>query len=668
MKTFTKLFLTGFGAMLAQQASAQILLDNFENTRLLQYPAKSGVLTESVANPASNTVNSSPTCASYARDAATQYDYLVVKPKSPNNAFINSADYKSGTKHVTIKLYSPAAGLPVQFVLQNATKVATGYPNGNFGVFTATTTVANAWETLTFNFVNDPGTFDATVTATDVDQFTILVNPGQTVGGMYYLDDVMGPDPTTVGTPPPVTPPVASVVLDNFDGTRHLSYPGMSGVLSTAANPASGTANPSANVGQYVRANGNQYDYMSIIPTDAPQTFGNVADFAAGTQRVTMKFYSPAAGIPLELVMQNKTKAGTGYPNGNFGVFKATTTVANAWETLTFNFTNAAGTVDPTVTSMDIDQFTLLINPGTAADGRTYYFDDLMGPDYTRATTPPPAAVASVLLDNYQNARYLTYPNNSGTLTQNAANPASSAGNNSPTVAQYVRANGNQYDYMAIEPTAAPKQFGNVADFAAGTQRVTMKFYAPAAGIPLELVMQNKAKSGTGYPNGNYGVLKATTTVANAWETLTFNFTNAAGTVDPTVTSMDIDQFTLLINPGTAADGRTYYFDDITGPATVGYVPTAVRAITSVDAAFAPAYPNPAHDVAHLPVSLEKASTVSLTVYDAMGRRVQTVFDAQQRPAGKFTADVNTAALAPGLYTCRLVVNGVVLTRPLSVQ
>jgi hypothetical protein len=351
-------------------------------------------------------------------------------------------------------------------------------------------------------------------------------------------------------------------------------------------------------------------------------------------------------------------------------VFKATTSVANAWETLTFTFTNAGGTVDPTVTSSDIDQFTMLINPGTAADGRTYYFDDLTGPDYTRGTTPPPVTppVASVLLDNYQNARYLTYPNSSGVLTQSATNPGSNAVNSSPTVGQYVRANGNQYDYIAIEPTAAPKQFGNAADFAAGTQRVTMKFYSPAAGVPLELVMQNKAKAGTGYPNGNFGVFKATTTTANAWELLTFAFTNAGGTVDASVLPTDIDQFTLLINPGTAADGRTYYFDDITGPATIGYVPTAVRAITSVDAAFAPAYPNPTHGVAHLPVSLEKASTVSLAVYDAMGRRVQEVLSAQQRPAGKFTADVNTAALAPGLYTCRLVVNGVVLTRPLSVQ
>jgi|GEM_PF-1813651 len=668
MNTFTKLFLTGLGIAFAQQASAQILLDNFENTRLLQYPAKSGVLTENAPNPGSNAVNSSPTCASYVRNVAELYDYLVVKPNGTNNAFINSADYKTGTKRITLKLYSPAVGLPVQFVLQNAAKVPSGYPNGNFGVFTATTTVANAWETLTFSFNGDPSTFDATVAATDVNQFTILVNPGQLAAGTYYFDDVMGPDPTTVGTPPPVTPPVASVVLDNFDGTRHLSYTGMSGAMSTAANPAAGTANPSANVGQYVRANGQQYDYMSIIPTAAPQTFGNVADFAAGTQRVTMKFYSPAAGVPLEFVMQNKAKAGTGYPNGNFGVFKATTTVANAWEVLTFTYTNAGGTVDPTVTSVDVDQFTMLINPGVGTDGRTYYFDDLMGPDYTRGTTPPPAGVTSVLLDNYQNARYLSYLNMSGALTQNAANPASSAGNNSPTVGQYVRANGQQYDYLSMEPTAAPKQFGNASDFAAGTQRVTMKFYSPAAGVPLELVMQNKAKAGTGYPNGNFGVFKATTSVANAWETLTFNFTNAAGTVDATVLPTDIDQFTMLINPGVGTDGRTYYFDDITGPATVGYVPTATRAITSVDAAFAPVYPNPTRDVAHLPVSLEKASTVSLAVYDAMGRRVQDVLGSQLRPAGQFTADVNTATLAPGLYTCRLVVNGVVLTRPLSVQ
>ena len=59
---------------------------------------------------------------------------------------------------------------------------------------------------------------------------------------------------------------------------------------------------------------------------------------------------------------------------------------------------------------------------------------------------------------------------------------------------------------------------------------------------------------------------------------------------------------------------------------------------------------------------------MSLTVFDNLGRRVAQVLDNQSRPAGQFTAVLNAAALAPGLYTCRLTVDGVALTRILNVQ
>ena len=40
----------------------------------------------------------------------------------------------------------------------------------------------------------------------------------------------------------------------------------------------------------------------------------------------------------------------------------------------------------------------------------------------------------------------------------------------------------------------------------------------------------------------------------------------------------------------------------------------------------------------------------------------------EQRAAGQYSAELNAAKLAPGLYTCRLTVDGVALSRPLSVE
>ena len=102
------------------------------------------------------------------------------------------------------------------------------------------------------------------------------------------------------------------------------------------------------------------------------------------------------------------------------------------------------------------------------------------------------------------------------------------------------------------------------------------------------------------------------------------------------------------------------------GPAVT--IATATRSAQTASAAFAAAYPNPASGLTVLPYSLKESAAVSLTVFDSMGRRVAQVLDQQRQPAGQFQAELNAASLAPGLYTCRLLVNGTSLTRQLSVQ
>jgi hypothetical protein len=144
MSTFTKLICVAALAAGSTAAKAQVLYDNFENTRLVSYPTAQGTFTQNTANPGSNAVNGSSTCALYTRDGS-QYAVIVVKPNNARMADV--APYAAGTKRITVKFRSPAAGVQVQAVLQNSTKSNTNqYPNGKFGGdFNATTTVANAW-------------------------------------------------------------------------------------------------------------------------------------------------------------------------------------------------------------------------------------------------------------------------------------------------------------------------------------------------------------------------------------------------------------------------------------------------------------------------------------------------------------------------------------------
>ena len=463
----------------------------------------------------------------------------------------------------------------------------------------------------------------------------------------------------------------AQVLYDNFEDTRLVTYSYVSGALAPVANPGGGTVNTSVTSGKYDR-DATQYAVVVMNPTNAHMA--DVSDYVAGTKKLSMKFRSPAAGTVVQLVLQNKAKSSVNvYPKGDYaGTFSATTTAAaDTWETLTFTF--AARDNDETVTATTVDQLTMLVAPNTLIP-TTYYLDDITGPELVAGSltptvpTPPVVAAPPVLLDDFENTRLVDYPLIQGTLAP-VANPGSDAVNSSATCASYLRDGAQQFATIDITPKNGAK-FADVSAYADGTQKVTMKFRSAAANTVVQLVLQNRAKNIAtpyNYPQGNYlGTLDATTTVANAWETLTFTFTNRAANngADGSVTATTVDQIAMLINPNSNGSG-TYYFDDLTGPAITGTV-TATRATSA--AALASVYPNPAAGLAHLPYNLQKSAVVSLGVYDALGRRAAAVLDNQAQPAGEHSADINTAGLAPGLYTCRLVVDGTVLTRQLSVQ
>ncbi|MGI4872329.1 MAG: T9SS type A sorting domain-containing protein [Janthinobacterium lividum] len=400
MKIFTR-FCAAATALLAVStlaASAQTLYDNFETTRLVSYPYSSGVLTQTVANPGTNAVNGSATCARYVRDAATAYDVIVVKPTAAPGKMANVSAYASGSKLITVKFRSPAAGLPAQLVLQNSARSNTNvYPNGKFGGdFNATTTVANAWETLTFAYTAaGTGNFDPTLTATDVDQLALLITPAVPNGNTYYLDDLLGPE--LVSSTPTI---VTDQLYDNYEGTRAIKYmynKTSGSIKLDTLNPVVNTLNASAHVLRYTRST-TQYDALVVRPTGAP--LADVSPFVSGTKQMTMKVYSSAPGITFQLTLQDSTTAGaTNYPTGRHSEYQATTTATNAWETLAFTFTNRPSAA---VANTSVNEIVLLIAPNTTV-ARKFYIDDWTGPHKTTYLATRTATDVAVLAPVYPN-------------------------------------------------------------------------------------------------------------------------------------------------------------------------------------------------------------------------------------------------------------------------
>ena len=456
----------------------------------------------------------------------------------------------------------------------------------------------------------------------------------------------------------------AQTLYDNFEATRIVSYPVVEGTLvQNAPNPGSNAVNSSATCASYARAGGAQYAVVVVKPNNA--RMADVAAYATGgAKRISIKFRSPAVGVTVGAVLQNSTKSNTlPYPAGKFGTeFTAVTTVANAWETLTFTPSAAGGgNFDPTVLSADIDQMLFQVAPGTS-NAATYYLDDIMGPELVAVVPPAGSMAVRQLYDNYEGTRavkYIAYKT-SGGLKVDTLNNSVSAANPSARVARYTRSN-NQYDSFVLQPRGAA--LADVSNFKNNTLHMTLKVFSAAPGVVYQITLQDSTVAGaTNYPAGRNSEYTATTTATNAWETLSFNFVNAPSATPNT----GLNEIVLLVAPNTT-DRRKIYIDDFFGPSLVGFV-SATRTVQTSTAAFAPAYPNPTSGRTQLPFSLQKQSVVSLAVFDNLGRRVAEVFSNEIRPAGAHTASLDAAALAPGLYTCRLTVDGTALTRPLSVE
>ncbi len=541
----------------AGTATAQTLYDDFEpapgGTRLVTYARQAGTLNQAAANPGADAVNGSATCASYVRNSGQQYDNFDIEtPRlmADVTPYVGSGGSTAGiSKQISMAFYSAAPGTEVQLVLQNKAKsrATNSYPEGKLlGEFRATTTATNAWETLTFTFsYSGPGNFDPTVTVTTVDEITMFVAPATFSGLTTYFDNVRGPEL--------VLPTAATALYEDFEGRRRLNYLAVNGTLTPGfANPAVGAANPSAVVGRYERDGANSFATLVLAPANA--TFlDDVTAYAspAATQQFSLRFYSPAAGVPVQVVLGNAAKivaGGFSYPTGTHSLYLATTTVANAWETLTFSY--QSGTYDPLVRPTEINRISLQIAPGQNDSG-TYYYDDFGG---VAATLP-----MARLYENFDDTRVLTYGNREGVLTESTPNPSLTGLNPNPLVGRYVRSS-NQFDTFYAR---LPAPMDDVTDFKNNARHFSMRVYSPEpVGTPVSITFTDDTAPVSAYPTGRHSLYEARTTVQNDWQVLTFSYVFSPSEMNSV---RSLTGFAVQFAGNTNSTG-TWYFDQVYGP------------------------------------------------------------------------------------------------------
>jgi len=122
-------------------------------------------------------------------------------------------------------------------------------------------------------------------------------------------------------------------------------------------NPDASGENTSTKVGHLNKASGSEVWAGSFIDVT------DKIDVSAGTT-FTMKTWSPKAGIQVLLKIENKI-------DNNIAVeIPATNTVANEWETLSFDFSDLDAT-------QDYGRVVLFFDFGNTGDGSDFYFDDI---------------------------------------------------------------------------------------------------------------------------------------------------------------------------------------------------------------------------------------------------------------------------------------------------
>ena len=314
--------------------------------------AAAGTLTVTVAAGAfsdlAGNVNASAATASQA------YDTRVADTTPPTVAITDNVPGATATGDVTFT-FTFSEDVGTSFTASDVT--VTGGTKGAFATVSATVSTLVVSPTAA-----STGTISVTV---PVGSFSDLAGNNNAVAATATQDYNTNTALTQMDLPVTFDSATVNYALAGFGGAED---------SSVVADPAGGankvvkviksaTAATWGGTSLTPPANGTPKGFATRIPLDATHT------------RMTVRTWSPDVGAHVRLKVEDKT-------NPTISVeTEALTTVANAWETLTFDF--LVPTVPPTAgfnAANTYDLATIFFNFGTdgaTAGAKTYYFDDM---------------------------------------------------------------------------------------------------------------------------------------------------------------------------------------------------------------------------------------------------------------------------------------------------
>lgn len=454
-------------------------------------------------NPSKTGINTSAKVAKMVKSAGQVWGGSLITLSEPMNF--------SSNKIFRMKVYSPREGAKVLLKVENS-----GNGGINFEKEVATT-VANAWEDLVFDY-------SAINTSQQYNRVVLIFDLGTMGDGSanytYYFDDIRLVNTVELNQISlPVTFDLSSVDYTVTDFGNNQTVNGVD------------PNNSSNKVKVTTKANGAETWAGTTI--GKPAGFSSAIPMSANSNQMSVRVWAPAAGIKVRLKIEDHNDGGKSVETD------ATTTVANGWETLLFDFANHVSGTAAINYSYNYDKASIFFDFGNVGSGKVFYWDDVIKLSTNQATS------IGLPLDFESSRLNYTFTNFDGGVVTVENNPQINANNGSAKVAKMVKNIGQVWggSYITLD---------NPIDFST-KKTMKMKVFSPRVGAKVLLKVENLTNGGISYEK------EVTTTLANAWETLTFDY-SAINTAN------SYQKIVLIFDLGTVGDGTsnfTFLIDDI---------------------------------------------------------------------------------------------------------
>jgi hypothetical protein len=589
---FLFLFIFSFGY-------AQVTLPiDFESTTInYTFSDFSGGQMSREDNPDMSGINTSGKVARMIKNAGDPWGGSVLELASPIDLSTN--------KHFKMKVWTPGAGRKVLLKIENQMNGAIAYEQEKL------TTVGNAWEELVFDFTGAN-------TANSYEKMVFIFDLGTVGDGSanftFYADDI---EQFNGGGG------LAQVDLPiTFEDTATVDYK-LTDFGGNASSIVQDPTNPANLVGKAIKTGGAE---LWAGTTNGGNGLANQVPFTAADTKMTVRVWSPDAGTPIRLKVEDAT-------NPTISVeTEANTTAAGQWETLEFNFSNQAPGTAAINVANTYNKVSIFFNFGTTgamAGEKTYYWDDVKftgGGGSNLDQVDLPITFQDTATVNYALA---DFGGNASSIVVDPTNP-----NN--LVGKAIKMGGAE---LWAGTTNGGSGLANPVPFTAGNTKMNVRVWSPDANTPILLKVED-----AGDPTKSVEAL-VNTTSAGAWETLEFDFSNEAPGTAPINFANTYNKVSIFFNFGTTgamAGEKTYYWDDIRfgGLVNVENLEASAGGIHI--------YPNPATDFCTIAFSESSNEPVHISLFDVTGRLVKTYAISQQNSV------LDLKALNSGLYYLKI--------------